>query len=223
MPIGSSPSATWDAHYATPSGFRHWPSEELVRSMASRPVVDRILEVGCGNGANLKLLSGYARNVVGVDVSPVALDAARRLSIANVELIRLDVSDRTSSFASSVPFDGIVDCMTSQHFPIADHRFVYRRYAKLLNPGGWFFLLHLDRETVSKRYAAVDGSNDPNAVDCRSVELFPDAGFVCLPPASRLVSDVVTAGFNVKTVRGLARENSDGSVAHYTIIDAEVA
>ena len=213
---------TWDAHYGAPSGFRYWPSEELVRSMARRRPTAAILDVGCGNGSNLDLLYGYVSSLlVGIDASPIALAAARARYPDNgcgydrLVIERAEIADGSLAFPVAT-FGGLVDCMTSQHVPLAAHEALYRDYARVLEPGGWFFLLHLDDATRTAR-------TPPMATDCERVGLFPEAGFACLPHPLWLVCAVERAGFRIIERRGLAREYADGSIAHYTIIDAEVA
>ena len=45
----------------------------------------RILDVGCGTGANLKMLGGYGR-ADGVDISPQAVDFCRQRGLDSVKL-----------------------------------------------------------------------------------------------------------------------------------------
>ncbi|MGH8871404.1 MAG: class I SAM-dependent methyltransferase [Acidimicrobiia bacterium] len=47
------------------------------------PVEGRALEIACGRGATVVWLAGRGMEVLGVDVSPVAIDLARELALLN--------------------------------------------------------------------------------------------------------------------------------------------
>lgn len=214
---------SWSAHYATPAGYRHWPNEELVRSMSGKPPDGRILEVGCGNGANLPLLLEYARRLDAVDAyAPILPEAAelvgRRCSPTLGERLHLwDASAHDLPFDDGT-FDGVVDCMTSQHVTWADHKAVYTEYSRVLKPGGWLFLLHLNSDTYSD-----DAAREAATYDYpRGIRLFKDAGFVCLPSWWSLETLVRECRFYDAVTRKSTRETcaKPGSRASYAIIDA---
>lgn len=50
----------------------------LLELVAERAPVDSILDVGCGEGVFTRELTRYAREVVGIDPSPIAIERARR-------------------------------------------------------------------------------------------------------------------------------------------------
>ena len=227
-------AADWAAHYATPAGYRTWPCEELVRFCGSRGfrLGDRVLEVGCGNGANLWFLANYV-DVVGIDMlQPVLREAAsycayRGCGIGTADswpghrVWNMDVS-LTAADAGRLPFaagafDGVVDCMVSQHMPWMAHERVYAGYRRVLKPGGWLWLYHLDNLTVTHRGLQSD------VYDWGALALFPSVRLFCLPPSWALRGACEDAGFVRRSVRGLAVEYENGSVAHYTSIAAEAA
>jgi SAM-dependent methyltransferase len=223
-------SDVWETHYATPAGFRYWPSEELIRTLASWPARPRVLEVGCGNGANLWALAEAAGEVVAVDGSARALDAATQLchdrAVADrVRFIHAEARVALEAFEDAT-FDAIVDCLFSQHLPWHAHDRLYRSYARVLRPGGRLFLQHLDDWTTiehrapTARCASAVSRRDATPYDWPAIPLFPAAGLVCLPPPPTLLDALAHAGLPVTTSRGLAREYESGEVAHYTIADA---
>ena len=206
----------WDAHYATPAGHRFWPNEELVRWVAGRRFAD-VLEVGCGNGANLWFLAEQADRIVGIDNSDTAIAAAeeytRRRHVRNLELY---VGDARVWPWKDAEFDLIVDCMMSQHLSWAQHRPLYEQYRRVLKPGGRLFLYHLDCKTSCRLDGWLGGC------DWSNVSLFPAVDLTCLPIPTMLSDVVELAGFSQPVVRGLLREYPNHDLAHYTILEAEV-
>jgi len=155
--------------------------------------------------------------VVGVDVEPMAVRAAkdyvaRRTINKPIEVHAGDI--RHLTFGDE-EFDLVVDCMTSQHLPFAEHAALYAEYRRMLKSGGRFWLYHLDCKTVSTRGEWKGGC------DWAGLALFPDVGFCCLPTSTELSDVVEAAGFRMTTMRWLAREYPGGNVAHYSIIEAE--
>jgi len=74
--------AEFEATYRLEDG--HWwfvgmrrVTASLLASLPGAGRWGRLLDVGCGTGGNLLLLSRYAAQVVGLDVSPTALDLCR--------------------------------------------------------------------------------------------------------------------------------------------------
>lgn len=220
---------TWASHYATPGGSRWWPCEELVRAAGGRELGD-VLEVGCGNGANLWYLASRTGGaVVGLDGCQQALDMAagyardrgcgaeardsrpgRRVWNTGVRLLRGDIARLPFADAS---FDSLVDCMVSQHVRWADHSALYREYRRVLRPGGWLFLYHLSSRTTGAAWPTVDYAR---------LALFPAAGLVCLPGGGALAATVGEAGFAPR-LSGMQREYPNGDVAHYAVVTATAA
>lgn len=216
--------SVWSAHYGTAAGYRHWPCEELVRAIGDRQF-GRVLEVGCGNGANLHFLAGHAQALQGIDWNRDAVHAAREKlydTYGDDPSLGVEQGDATRMATPDVPFDLVVDCMFSQHLPWAAHLAQYQQYARLLAPGGTLFLYHLDDGThtpagvPSARLRQMSGTPDRELVP-----LFPTVGLTCLPGRAELTQLVVGAGFRVTSVRGLARTYDDEQVASYTVILAE--
>lgn len=137
----------WEEIFST----REWgkyPPEELIRFVArnyySAPSRDqvRLLELGCGTGANIWFMAREGFAAHGVDGSVSAVQkAAKRLQDENLkaELQVGDIAHAKSLFASSVPFDAIVDvcCLQHNRLQIVDQ--VIADCWEILKPGGKFF------------------------------------------------------------------------------------
>lgn len=203
---------TWAAHYATPSGFRYWPAEELVRFVGRRHgAVGRVLEVGCGNGANLWFLAEHADATSGIDICPEALRAAEDL--LQQRGVQADVR-WGSALALPYPassFDLVVDVMTGQHLSWHDHGALFGEYRRVLRPGGWVFLYHLVAGTTGSRPGQYDY---PSGID-----LFPAAGWICLPDRELLATVLSRQGFGHVEQRELQRTYPDGTCARYAVLE----
>ena len=115
---------------------------------------DRILDVGCGGGANIARLLGHVPNghVTGIDYSPVSVEASRNHNAEAVEAGRCDILEGN---ASALPFPDlsfdIVTAFETTYYwdlPVA-----LREVARVLKPNGSFLVCNED-----------DGS-DPEVVD----------------------------------------------------------
>ncbi|HEX2112351.1 MAG TPA: class I SAM-dependent methyltransferase [Gaiellaceae bacterium] len=96
----------------------------------------RVLDLGCGEGYGTALLAETAREVVGVDYSPVAIDHARR-SYAR-ENVRFVVADATALDDSLGHFD-VVTCFEVVEHVERDDR-LFAGVARVLRPGGTLVL-----------------------------------------------------------------------------------
>lgn len=199
--------ATWAAHYSSPTGYRHMPAEELVRFCGRRgDTLGRVLEVGCGNGANLWYLADMCTRgtAIGIDFCYQALSAVRSgLAVAQADAFHLP-------FAAN-SFDTIIDAMVSQHVSWADHTDVFTEYRRVLRRGGTAFIYHLVRGTTGSDETAVDYQH--------GIALFPAAGQVCLPDPALLTWRLTQSGFTLHARRGLHRDYPDGERASYAVIE----
>lgn len=207
---------TWDDHYATAAGLRHWPCEELVRATGSRRFV-RVLEAGVGNGANIPFLLSRASEVVGIDDNVTALGLAATSSRNKVlHLQRANILEPLPFPAGH--FDGLVDVMTSQHVPEHEHFRVYAEYRRVLRTGGWFFLYHLTGLSGKKELVAASHGHD--YMNC---EQFPTVDLISLPSAGLLALSLSNAGFKLLKAGSLERVTfgEPQTTARYSVIQAE--
>ncbi|MBI5597130.1 MAG: class I SAM-dependent methyltransferase [Elusimicrobia bacterium] len=138
----------WDPVWDEVFKGREWgkyPPEEVVRFVArnfyrapDRRAV-RLLEVGCGTGANLWFAAREGFSVYGIDGSTAALETAKaRFSAEGLpgEFIRGD--------AAALPypdgfFDGALDIACLYSNAEDDARRIIAEVRRVLKPGGFFF------------------------------------------------------------------------------------
>ena len=98
-----------------------------------------VLEVGCGSGAFTRKLAARAERVVGIDLAPRMIEAARA-RCAGLANVRLEVADATAWELGAARWDAIVSLATLHHLPAAE---TLARWRDALRPGGALLVLDL--------------------------------------------------------------------------------
>ena len=109
----SALSRGWsEREYRDPSGFMRRRAA-WVRDWGARlRPGDRILELGCGDGALSCLLASEGFDVTGVDISPGMVEEARRRAEGESSPARFEVAD-SDLFRAEEPFDAVVSFMSA--------------------------------------------------------------------------------------------------------------
>lgn len=107
----------------------HLKAYEEISALAGGKVV---LDLGCNNGWGTRVMSAMAARVVGVDVSDVSLDAARRTNAApNIEYLKVD--GQRLPFADG-EFDVLASCQVIEH--VTDYEPYLGEIVRVLKAGG---------------------------------------------------------------------------------------
>ncbi len=138
----------WDEKFKAQSWGRY-PPEDLVRFMGRNyKNCDRagvkILEVGCGPGANMWFLHREGYNVAGIDGSPTAIDQARaRLAEENAGLNPVAPDLRVGDFSvlpwEDKTFDVVVDIFSIYANTSGIISKTVAEVERVLKPGGDFY------------------------------------------------------------------------------------
>ena len=106
------------------------------------PRVDRFLDLGTGDGRVISLVldARPTARAVGLDFSPLMLDAARRrfADDARVEVVEHDIDQPLPPLG---PFSLVVSALAIHHCPDERKRQLYGEAHDLLSPGGVFLNL----------------------------------------------------------------------------------
>tara|TARA_R110002012_G_scaffold212187_1_gene383198 strand:- start:2397 stop:3083 length:687 start_codon:yes stop_codon:yes gene_type:complete len=141
--------SVWDQVYSSRPWGRY-PPEDLIRfamrNFAGAPDrgAVRILEIGCGPGANLWFLAREGFSVAGIDGSSVAVDmAGERLAAEGLPLAGAGAELKVGNFAT-IPwpdqaFDAVVDIESLYANTSEDIDRVLAEVLRVLKPGGKFF------------------------------------------------------------------------------------
>jgi SAM-dependent methyltransferase len=116
----------------------------IVRNVA--PKVERLLDLGCGDGIlGRTVLAAYPRATgVFLDFSPTMIEAAKqKADRERAVFIVEDLSTQqwTRAVADHVPFDVVVSGLAIHHLPDSRKRELYAEIFDLLKPGGLFLNL----------------------------------------------------------------------------------
>jgi SAM-dependent methyltransferase len=133
-------AAFWDGVYAnTPAAQLPWHSTSVDPdiSAALKQGRGRLLDLGCGLGTVAIAAAQLGYQVTASDVSPVALDAAKK---AAGDLPIEFVADDFLRSKLEGPFDVVVDRAVLHTLPPATHDRYLRQLARLLKPGARLLL-----------------------------------------------------------------------------------
>jgi len=197
-----------------------YPNEELIRFIArsffkipkSGRKEIRVLELGCGQGANLWFLAREGFDTYGIDISASAIEkAGQTLKDWNIESVNLDVQDITDLCFPDAFFDVIVDCSAVCNVSFTDHKKVYRSVHRLLKKDGIFWTLHYSDDSWGF------GSGNPidhKTFDNLSTGVLRDLGVKCLLSGTDLKNLLTDAGFDIATIEKYSRtyDNSQHSL-----------
>ena len=143
---------SWDPAWERVFSQREWgryPPEELIRFVArhffrapDRSQV-RILELGCGAGANLWFLAREGFAAYGMDGAPSAIrKAERRLAEDGLRAdLRVGDAAQVGALYPAGAFDAVIDVCCLQHNPVPVVGRTLTQVRSLLRPGGWFFAM----------------------------------------------------------------------------------
>jgi SAM-dependent methyltransferase len=121
-------------------GKTQWSSDEGVAetlALVKRVIQPnwRILLMGCGTGVLASHLTEFHPEVLGVDVSPTAIEHARK-RMADFANYRFEVANVCEMPASFGQFDLIVDESCSHCIVLADRQLLWQNVVAHLKPGG---------------------------------------------------------------------------------------
>ena len=156
-------SNEWDSLYLAGKQHTKWPWSDLVglvyRHVPTPLSGCRVLELGCGTGANVPFFldSGADYNAIEGSEAAVAVVHERYPILRNT----VTVGDFTQSLPSSGPFDLIVDRASLTHSCTNAIQHTLELVWANLNPGGYYVGIDWfsDRHSDRKYGVAVDDEN----------------------------------------------------------------
>ncbi len=113
----------------------------------------RVLDIGCGGGLLAEQFAGKGASVTGIDLSPVAIEAAKKhAGESGLEIDYRIASPFDLAGENPHPFDIVICAEVLEH--VDDLRAFLRDSMKMLKPGGLFFFGTINK-TLKARLLAV--------------------------------------------------------------------
>ena len=156
---------------------RLYPNEYLIQFIASRyfklPHKERknirILELGCGSGANLWMLSKEGFDTYGIDSSKHGLElAAQHLHVKWGVAADLQYGSFLNLPYGDGFFDAVVDVVSCQHLCLNDSQLALNEACRVLKTGGAFFSYRLSDHSVMYEHSGggrIDAATVDNITD----------------------------------------------------------
>ncbi|RLC76752.1 MAG: hypothetical protein DRJ03_14160 [Chloroflexi bacterium] len=156
-----------------------------VKRMVDPQPGDRVIDLGCGMGAVSHFCSTFGAEVVGVDLSPTAIQAARRIfEDAPITFYARDVSDLYGIADAS--FDKAVSADLVEHITQSSFEGMAKEAFRVLEPGGTLSIYTPNPTHLIERMKAHNFilKQNPTHID--------------LKRRKRLVTTLEAAGFHIK-------------------------
>jgi SAM-dependent methyltransferase len=214
----------WESIH-TQRDWGKYPNEELVRfigrtfqqySRNDRTKI-KILELGCGQGANLWFLGKEGFDTYGIDISPTALKKTEsylqeaygvKTTLREADLRKLPYIDEY--------FDIVIDVATIQHTSLKDHKIAYAEVGRVLKPNGYFWSLHIAKDSWGYGLGKII---DQDTFDNLNEGPLKDVGIICMPSDKDLTS-ILSNHFMIDDLEKISKtyENQKKVIYHWIII-----
>jgi cyclopropane fatty-acyl-phospholipid synthase-like methyltransferase len=130
----------WDERYRAPEYiFGLEPNAFLTTQAALFQPGQRVLDVACGEGRNSVWLAQCGCDVLGIDVSPLALKKAQRLAEKNGVQVEFRLADIRQWGWTASMFDAVV-CIFIQFATPGERARLFQGFETTLKPGGLLVL-----------------------------------------------------------------------------------
>ena len=213
---------------------RRYPNEELCRFMgrnffklspADRKRT-RVLEVGCGSGANLWMIGREGFDAWGIDFSKEAVDLCRQMLDRYGTTANLSVADMQATGLPAAHFDVVVDVFSSYCLDNAGHARFLDEARRLLKPGGRFFCYTPSKASDAFKNHAPAKLLDANTLDGIHRKTSPYYGnhyAFRFTTNKDLAADLEARGFSVLRNERLGRTEHDGAeYFEFVVLEAQV-
>lgn len=134
---------------------RQYPNEAMLGFLAGFPKGSKVLEIGCGSGANLWAIAKRFK-AYGIDNSPMGIELCKKVLKDWKVKAELSVGNMQNIPYVDDYFDAIIDIVSMQHLDLIGHKKTYQAVYNCLKEGGKFFSYHLGSNSDSFKGEQID-------------------------------------------------------------------
>jgi cyclopropane fatty-acyl-phospholipid synthase-like methyltransferase len=140
----TTPHPSWDDSYTAdtpPAWDIGRPQPAFVRLADDGLLRGHLLDAGCGRGEQALLAAAHGADAVGADISPTAIEQARRKAAERGLTVRFEVADALNLGQLGLTFDTVIDCGLFHTFDDDGRARYVASLASVLRPGGRCYLM----------------------------------------------------------------------------------
>lgn len=207
---------------------RRYPNEQLIgfiagnyfKADAATRAKVKVLELGCGSGANLWFVAREGFDVTGIDFAPSGIALCQTmLDIWQVEA-KLQIADMTVLPFDNGSFQVVFDVVSMQHLTLAQHAAALREAYRCLQVGGQYFSYHL-AENSFIRQEVTEMVDERTVIDIPAGLPLAGNGQTCLLSTEAYHQLLVAAGFSDISIEKQSRTyNGQSQTLEYLIVTA---
>lgn len=190
---------------------RRYPNDALIgflaslgsRMTASERKTTRVLELGCGSGANLWFVAKEGFDAVGIDFAPSGVELCQQVLRSWQVEADVQLADMTALPFADHSFSIVFDVVSMQHLTRSQHQQALAEVKRVLKPGGMFFSYHLGDNAFIKSSSVMLDSDTVTDIPAG----FPLAGNgqTCLLSVDSYQELLTQAGFQLQSLETVSR------------------
>jgi ubiquinone/menaquinone biosynthesis C-methylase UbiE len=153
--------SSWSSSYDTDRNLTRDLDQVITKRLLADQCATTLLELGCGTGKNTPFYASIAQQVIAFDFSDGMIAQAKaKISSENVQFTQTDLTQPWPCPNNRV--DLAVCNLVLEH--IEDLGFIFSEVARVLNPGGQFFIseLHPFKYALGKQATFKQGDQQVN-------------------------------------------------------------
>jgi len=171
----------------------------------------KMLELGCGLGANLWVVAREGFDAHGIDLAPTAIELCQQMMESWQVEATLRVGDMTNLPYDDEEFEVIYDVVSLLHLNWAGHLKAWNEVYRCLKNGGRFFSYHLGENSVSYKCGApmVDHCTVSNIPDGYPLANNGEMAFLSANEVRKALGEIGFRRVNIeKTTRSYSDQKS---------------
>jgi len=212
----------WESMYQKGYGARY-PNEELVRfisrlfkNLKKEKKSVKILEVGCGSGANVWYLAREGFSVYGIDGSETAINVcAERLKKEGLKA-EIKIGDMSTLPYSDKYFDVVIDIASIQHNTPDEIKKIIAEIYRVMKAGGSFFSFTRSDKDYLFGHGWKIAENTFTDIPIGDAKGVGKMHFFTVPEIKELLAKTGFKEFNVEYTERTV-ENMSYIIAHYIV------